>query len=138
MRHIPLTLLVGLTLIACDDPLYGVPVDGLPAVENPTYEEHIVPIWSRSCGAGCHTEGTASGGLDLSQPLDALLGTDAVAVPGIPIVTPGEPEESYLWLKVEGRQDEVGGAGSAMPLGRALSDADAETLENWILNGAPE
>ena len=26
MRHIPLTLLVGLTLIACDDPLYGVPV----------------------------------------------------------------------------------------------------------------
>jgi hypothetical protein len=61
-----------------------------------------------------------------------------VAVPGLPIVTPGDPEESYLWLKVEGRQDEVGGAGSAMPLGRALSDADAETLENWILNGAPE
>ena len=127
-----------LLLSACDDPLYGVPLGEQAAVEEPNYEEHIRPFFERSCGAGCHSSGSASGGLDLDQGYEALLNAQAQGAPLQALVVPDDPDSSYLWLKVQGRQSEVQGSGSAMPLGVALSSSDEDTLYNWINTGAPE
>lgn len=106
-------------------------------VEDPAYESDIQPIWDAACGASCHTEGAASGGLALDAGPEALVDAPA-SVPGETLVVPGDLESSYLWLKLEGRQDEVGGSGGAMPLSGSLGDNARQTIANWIEDGAPE
>lgn len=94
------------------------------------------PILVTQCG--CHQVG-ASGGL--------LMGMDAasayasmVNVPssnGMPYVTPGDPDNSYLFHKVDGTQVEAGGGGSTMPLGAPmLGQPDIDAIAAWIADGA--
>jgi len=94
------------------------------------------PILVTQCG--CHQVG-ASGGL--------LMGMDAasayasmVNVPssnGMPHVTPGDSDNSYLFHKSNGSQADVGGGGSTMPLGAPkLGQADIDTITAWITDGA--
>jgi hypothetical protein len=51
-------------------------------------------------------------------------------------VKPGDPEQSYLWLKLEHRTEE----GSGMPKGffsaKRLNPKDLETVRAWIAAGA--
>jgi hypothetical protein len=42
-------------------------------------------------------------------------------------VAPGDPANSYLWIKVSTDQ---------MPPGPPLSGAEKTTIQNWILQGA--
>jgi hypothetical protein len=50
-------------------------------------------------------------------------------------VAPGDAQDSYLVIKLEGRQ----AAGSRMPLtGCCLDDIDIGNIRKWIDNGAPE
>jgi mono/diheme cytochrome c family protein len=49
---------------------------------------------------------------------------------------PGSPEKSYLYHKITGTQDEVGGSGERMPKGGQLSDAEIATIRAWIAEGA--
>ncbi len=54
-------------------------------------------------------------------------------------IEPGDPEMSYLWHKLNGTQSEVGGYGNDMPMGMLtrLTPQEIETIEAWILAGAP-
>ena len=53
------------------------------------------------------------------------------------LVTPNDPGQSYLLLKVLNQQSKViGGRGSPMPLGKPLSDAQTCILISWIKSGA--
>lgn len=62
-------------------------------------------------------------------------------VPGMDLVEPGDPDQSYLVHKVEGTHTGpgVGGCGGQMPLGGGSLDAWEITLiRDWITAGAPE
>ena len=120
-----------LLLAACDDTLFGVlPDTGSAAVENPDYTADVQPIWDDAC-AVCHI-GAAQGGLALDQGAAALVGVPSTEAPDVVLVAPSDLDGSYLWLKLTGEQT----AGSAMPLGSALDDADLGTVQNWIEEGA--
>jgi hypothetical protein len=57
----------------------------------------------------------------------------------VPVLTPGIPEQSALWLKTSLHGD--GNYGREMPIGGPLARIapdDFEVLEGWILAGAPE
>ncbi len=54
---------------------------------------------------------------------------------GLSLVTPGDPERSYLYIKITGG---AGMEGSLMPRNRgALSAADKAVVRAWIARGAP-
>ena len=62
----------------------------------------------------------------------ALVNVPAVAEPELRVI-PGDPDMSYLVVKLEGRQV----AGSMMPQGAApLDEIDLTNIRNWILQGA--
>ncbi len=93
-------------------------------------------VFARAC-APCHTE-RVSGGLSLRERpelRDALV-APATQATDVLRVQPGDPERSYLWLKLHDRQDEVGGLGVRMPLGGTLEAADLALLRRWIEDGA--
>ncbi len=103
----------------------------------PELPENIATIFTTHCSGGfCHTNGQTSGGLGLDADI-AIANT--VDVPsngepdGMPRVTPGDPANSYLYLKITA---EGPGAGNPMPQGSTgLKDIDADAvtaIETWI------
>jgi len=90
---------------------------------------------------GCHDAVQRAGKMwdltDENDAYDTLVGTPSNDVPSVNRVEPGDPDASYLYLKILSRQLEVGGAGSRMPpTGFALPDDDVELLRSWISDGA--
>ncbi|MBW3672126.1 MAG: hypothetical protein KY432_10705 [Acidobacteria bacterium] len=64
-----------------------------------------------------------------------LVNVPSAQVPQIDRVEPGQPDRSYLYMKVTGSPDILG---SRMPLGQPeLSQQQKDLIENWILRGAP-
>ena len=92
----------------------------------------------RPACSSCHNpNGGAfrSVGLDLSTSgsYDSLVGV-ASRQKGLPRVTPGDPENSYLIHKLEGRTDIIG---NRMPTrGPYLSEGQIAILRRWIQLGA--
>lgn len=150
--------LAGTVLLACggDDadptptPDAGVDtgVDVAPdSVENDAAAEEVTPtiptlaelsaaVFTPSCAtAGCHASRFTQGNLILEAGdalLERLLADSTI---GMPHITPGDPDNSYLFLKVTGEFLDVGGAGTRMPSGRPLSASQTELLRQWILAG---
>lgn len=83
--------------------------------------------------AGCHYSMPA--GLALAAAYDNLVDVASTQAPGYDRVEPGDPEASYLWLKVTGTHSDVG-SGSQMPQGGALTDDELATIRSWIEGGA--
>jgi hypothetical protein len=99
-------------------------------------------IFTPICAAtGCHSGQGAPLGLRLdgsSASFENLVGVPSVERPDLqlPRVAPGQPEQSYLVWKIEGRQ---GIGGQQMPLGQPpLSSEQAAALLQWIADGAPQ
>ena len=97
----------------------------------------IQAVAEASCGPNCHTGGSSSGELALDDWHAATVGVPSGDVPDMNLVEPGDLDNSYLWHKIEGTHLDVGGAGSPMPLGPALSDEDHAAIQAWIEDGAP-
>lgn len=89
-----------------------------------TFTDEIRPIMERTCW-NCHDGTVQSSGLDLSTREGALAG----GARG-PAIVPGRAEESRLYRQL------VGLEGPAMPLGLPLSEAEIESVRNWINDGA--
>ncbi|MEZ4415311.1 MAG: hypothetical protein R3E10_06120 [Gemmatimonadota bacterium] len=51
-------------------------------------------------------------------------------------VDPARPDSSYVLLKLRGMAGAVGGVGTQMPLGGALTQAQIDTVRIWIAAGA--
>lgn len=113
-----------------------------------SFDAELQPLFTTTClGPVCH-EGTnplvpltlVEGG-DVDPYVE--LTTRAHGLSGMPYVTPGDPNASYLYRKLEGTHlegdlDGLGG-GSQMPLSApALSDANLTLVRDWILTGAME
>lgn len=84
----------------------------------------------------CHID-RVSGGLSLRDDdalLDRLL-APSVQLSTMPRVDPGNPEGSYLWLKLIGDHESVGGSGQRMPLSGAIDGDSLDLVERWIRTG---
>lgn len=102
---------------------------------DPSFAADIQEIFTRrGCtGGNCHGSATQAG-LDLRSgaAYDELL-NEASSQTGGDRVTPFDAENSYLVIKVEGRQS----IGERMPFGGpALDSIDIQNIRNWIDNGA--
>ena len=94
----------------------------------------------QSC-TGCHFAAAGRitpGGLNLTAGASyaSLVGARAVTKPSATRVVAGDPENSYLIHKLEGRSDIVG---LRMPRtqGPFLTDGQIRIIKRWIENGAP-
>ena len=126
---------VGAFLLSCNSPAEPEPPQEQP-IANPSFAQDIqVAIFNASCAlGGCH-DATASSGLDLRQgnAYNNLINVNSLQDPTIKRVVPTDATNSYLVIKIEGRQ----AIGSRMPLNRsALSNAKIQNIKNWINNGA--
>ncbi len=86
----------------------------------------------------CHTGSNAPRGLRLDSEENSyafLVSRAADEAPELMRVNPGNPDASYIIRKLEGASGIVGGR---MPLGGPyLSQAQINTVRDWIANGAP-
>jgi hypothetical protein len=73
-----------------------------------------------SCGNGCAN----------------TVGVSSSQVPDIMRAEPGEPAESYLFIKITGG-DRMAPGTFQMPIGVELSDEQIDLVEDWIEGGAP-
>ena len=104
------------------------------------YLADIQPVWEGNClchvmnPSGVMTAEVLTLNADVSY--EQLVGAASEQVPELDRVQPGSLEDSYLWRKIEGTHEDVGGSGTAMPPGLELDEADLMVLEAWILGGA--
>ena len=106
--------------------------------EGVSWSGRVSRILEANCG-GCHTGTSPSAGLNLVEEAayDTLLGPSSQQ-PSLNFIEPGKPDESYLWLKLNG-DDSIDG--SQMPLDpldgdRTLTQPELDDIRTWIENGA--
>jgi hypothetical protein len=118
-----------------DSPTSGSSTDTRTVQANPSFSATIQEIFNRrGCtGSSCH--GTARmAGLDLrtGASYGNLVGVRATSEPIVRVI-PGDPNGSYLVIKLEGRQS----VGDRMPqTGAPLDSIDLTNIRNWISQGA--
>lgn len=98
------------------------------------FADEVAPLLAASCS--CHSAG--AGGLAFDgDAYGALVGVPANGA-DLSYVEPGDVEASYIVHKIRGTQASVGGSGGSMPPSGPLTDAQIETIEAWIEQGALE
>ena len=121
---------------ACDD---GNDVDGDGCESDCTLtpSPYCAIVGRLAACTGCHGR---SGGFTLGNNLQDW-SANTVNQPssnnrggGMNYITPGDKEQSFLWLKVANRQGEAGGQspGGVMPQGGAWPQASVDLLGDWI------
>jgi hypothetical protein len=136
-------LVLGVVSMGCDEKLEDL-TGPTPNLE-PTFSSIQREIFDTTDSAGrqactnCHTDAgrNPSGGLNLRGGVayNSLVGTPSVGKPGATRVVPGDPENSYIIHKLEGRADIVG---TRMPRGGSgfLTDGQVLVIKRWIQLGA--
>ena len=90
----------------------------------------MTAIFSESCGAGCHTDGSSSGSLALDAASAAanLVDMPADGDSDWTRVVCGDSDNSALYQKLF----DPAPFGDPMPLGTGLSEADLAVIKAWI------
>jgi hypothetical protein len=103
----------------------------------PTLDSIEENVFAPIC-AKCHIGASAPEGLQLDTAAHAynfLVGVPSVEEPSFLRVNPGNPDLSYMILKIEGAPGIEGGQ---MPLGETpLPQATIDAIRQWVTNGAP-
>jgi hypothetical protein len=123
-------------LSACDEKLSD--LTGPTPNLQPTLSSIQREIFSEQC-IGCHNGSNrflpAVMNLTQGNAYASLVGVPSVERPALMRVAPGDPENSYIVHKLEGR---AGIAGARMPLvGTPLTDGQILVIKRWIELGAP-
>jgi hypothetical protein len=108
--------------------------------EGVTWETRISKILEANCG-GCHGGSQPDADFDvLSDGVYDRLLERSTQNPDMPFITPGDPENSYLWLKLINDDSIVGLPMPYNPLtGEGqLTEAELGDIQTWIINGAVE
>lgn len=108
---------------------------GETAVE-PTLGNVQAQVFNLSCGySTCH-DASAGGGLSLAEgeSYASLVGGAAHGDPTKTLVIAGDPDNSYLMMKLSRDGDIVG---DPMPPGASVESSQLELVRGWILDGAP-
>jgi len=103
--------------------------------DDPSFASDIQAIFSNSCiSTGCHNAGASGGQVLLQgQSYANLVNVASTQEPGKTRVIPNDAPNSYLVIKLEGRQTN----GGRMPLGGAALHANSiQNIKNWINKGA--
>jgi hypothetical protein len=104
----------------------------------------VATVFSARC-TGCHNTDDAPAGLDLSGPgaYDRIVNVNSTEFPSMKLIEFGASTEanSYLWRKISGTHTALGpNLGGPMPCCATplttSQPAEADTIRNWILNGA--
>ena len=143
---------VALALEGCADPDGSCgPGTALTAPEPETASDADVQadvqiILARSCAVGgCHASAPGAGGLALPQAdaawVDSVVGVKSQENPSMDLVTPGDPEGSWLVYKISGDLcrftcDTKLGCGGQMPFGQQLAEQERGVILAWIRRGA--
>ena len=102
-----------------------------------TLSQDVAPILTQRC-VMCHIAGAAQGGLDLYTNLWGAIVNVKSTQSALNLVEPGDPDKSYLYLKLTGAQLSAGGSGEQMPFQAGQLDAgQLELIRAWIAQGAP-
>lgn len=132
-------LWIGALLLAagCGE-LATLPTDpGGPVDPSATFGRVQSEVFTPSCAlSGCHDASGRQEGLVLSagSAYAMTVGRPSSQLPSLQRITPGSPENSYLYRKVTGASI----SGERMPFGGpSLSDAQLRLIRDWILRGAP-
>lgn len=109
--------------------------------EGVTWATRVSKVLQANCG-GCHGPVAPYEGFDvISEGAFERLMLPSTQLPEMPLITPGDPMQSYLWLKLTADDGIVGDPMPLGPLGdgfRRLSEAELGDIETWIVNGAIE
>ena len=136
-------LLVAVLLGGCSDSGNSPPPPDCTSVADTSqaatvsYQNDIRPFFADekySCTSiGCHGETLPSSEYLLVTHADMFEAGPEARSRGICAVKPGDPDQSYIIWKIEGRS----GTGERMPKGLApMSAQDIATFRQWILEGA--
>jgi hypothetical protein len=113
---------------------------------DPVQPEQLVPtfpsiqsnIFNLNCAlSGCHIGSNPAGGLNLSEGIayGNLVGVSSQEVSALQRVNPGDPDNSYLVIKLEGTDSRL--QGERMPRGREpLTQEQINVIRQWIADGA--
>ncbi len=102
-----------------------------------SYKADVEPIFVKECG-DCHGGQRPKKGLDLSadKGYANLVGKKSAQVPELLLVAPGDPDNSYLWHKLQHTAKE----GKGMPRGifssKKLPEKELQVIREWIEQGA--
>lgn len=86
----------------------------------PLFKDEILPVFEKSC-VSCHSADRKMGGLDLSS----FSGLMAGGASG-PVVAPGKPERSLLWMQIDAGR---------MPMGGKLTNANKQLIRAYLEHG---
>ena len=117
---------------ACSSP--SSPQTPATAKDDPSFAGDIQPIFNGSCAAsGCHGASAQSGlSLVQGQSYVNLVNIGSIEEVSRKRVLPGDAANSYIVIKLEGRQT----IGAKMPLGGSLDAVSLQNIKNWINKGA--
>lgn len=136
-----LVLVGAMSMFGCDEKLSDL-TGPTPSLE-PTFSSIQHEIFDATDSSGrtactqCHNATLLRGGLDLSAGVSyaSLVNVSSREKPGLMRVTPGDPENSYLIHKLEGRSGIVG---RQMPFSGPpfLTNGQILVIKRWIEQGA--
>ena len=115
----------------------GATVPEVPEEEPVSYSAHLEPLVIAHC-LRCHDseEPKAKLVLDPGEGYGQLVGRRSIQVPEMALVVPGEPDASYLWLKLQHRAPEGKGMPRTLTGTKELRPAELELYRRWIEDGA--
>lgn len=120
-----------------DDPTGPAPFCGAKRPFSPTLTCIQQVVFTPTCAvSGCHLNPGAQQNLDLSAGMawSNAVGIPSAEMPALNRVTAGDPDNSYLIMKLEGNPSILG---DRMPEGGPfLSQAEINVIRQWILDGA--
>jgi hypothetical protein len=88
--------------------------------------------------APCHSGATAPEGetLDAAHSYNSIVGVPSTEVPTLDRIKPGDPDHSYLVLKIEGASGIIG---AQMPYHETpLVQSTINAIRQWVTDGAPQ
>ncbi|MFN0155678.1 MAG: carboxypeptidase-like regulatory domain-containing protein [Gaiella sp.] len=110
------------------------------AVPDVPYAE-VQSVFDRNGCVACHPSVNDSLDLTPAASYDSLVGVQALEDPRLYRVVAGDPERSFLYLKIGGAPPlfDIPAIGTRMPpQSPPIPAADMETIRNWILGGAKD
>jgi Carboxypeptidase regulatory-like domain len=132
---IPLFLALALSSCGGDDDESAAPVETGATV---TYGQ-VQAVWKEYGCIGCHPGVNPSLDLRPGRSYDELVGIRALEDPRLVRVIAGDPERSFLYLKLGGAAPvaDIPAIGTRMPpRAPPIDDADLQLVRRWILQGA--
>ena len=140
LRFMRLSLLLTAALLwsGCggEDSTVGPDDDGEGTLTEATLAQ-VSEVFAVSCAiSGCHSGGEPAADLSLEGDFAAhIVGVASGQRPDFKLVDPGNPNKSYLLIKVRG-DDEI--VSQRMPPGNPLPAEQVEIIRAWIASGAKE